>query len=168
MSENNEQQSIEALVATKISKNINELHDEKLTIGDRLSDRLADIAGSWGFIISFAVILATWITINSIRWLMHPYDPFPYILLNLVLSCIAAIQAPIIMMSQNRQESKDRLRSEHDYEVNLKAEILIEAVLQRLEQLEKNQTSLHKTHKELVDIIAEIKDVNSSVIDPNK
>jgi uncharacterized membrane protein len=118
-----------------IARNVSKEFATKLTMGDRISDRVAAIGGSWAFIIGFGVVLVVWITINSIALLTRPFDPFPFILLNLVLSCVAAIQAPVIMMSQNRQEAKDRLRSEHDYQVNLKAEIEIRLLHVKLDQL---------------------------------
>jgi len=96
---------------------------------------VAAFGGSWRFIMLFGAILLVWIVLNSIFLLQRPFDPYPFILLNLVLSCIAAMQAPIIMMSQNRQESKDRLRAEHDYQVNLKAEIEIRQLHIKLDQL---------------------------------
>jgi uncharacterized membrane protein len=127
---------VDSLAAEElIAKNVDAEFSTKLTIGDRISDRVASFGGSWAFIIGFGVVLAVWITINSIALMTKPFDPFPYILLNLVLSCIAAIQAPVIMMSQNRQEAKDRLRSEHDYQVNLKAEIEIRQLHVKLDQL---------------------------------
>ena len=100
-------------------KDVEEEIQEKLTIGQKLADKIAEFGGSWTFIIIFFLILLAWILVNSIVLLTGSFDPFPYILLNLVLSCLAAIQAPIIMMSQNRKEEKDRLRSENDYKVNL-------------------------------------------------
>jgi uncharacterized membrane protein len=123
----------------RVSKNINVVHGERLTLGDRMSDRLADTAGSWAFIGIFFLFLVLWIGINSLQFLFHPFDHYPYILLNLMLSCLAAIQAPVIMMSQNRQEAKDRLRSEHDYEVNLKAELEIQGLHEKLDQLRDKQ-----------------------------
>jgi uncharacterized membrane protein len=102
-----------------------------------LSDKMADFGGSWGFILSFAAVLTIWITINL--FIKTPFDPFPFILLNLFLSCIAAIQAPIIMMSQNRQEHRDRLRAEEDYKVNLKAELEIRALIAKIDQLRQHQ-----------------------------
>ncbi len=96
---------------------------------------MAEFGGSWRFIIYFAVVLVVWITFNSVELLSRPFDPFPYILLNLVLSCLAAIQAPVILMSQNRQEAKDRLRGEHDYRVNLKAELEIRLLHEKLDLL---------------------------------
>lgn len=130
---------VEELASIRHSQNINEVHEEVLSFGDRIADKIADMAGSWTFIITFVLALILWIITNSIPLFFRTFDPFPFILLNLALSCIAALQAPIIMMSQNRQETKDRLRAEHDYEINLKAEILIEEVLKRLSQLEENQ-----------------------------
>jgi uncharacterized membrane protein len=98
---------------------------------------MADFGGSWAFILSFAAILTIWIVINL--HVRTPFDPFPFILLNLILSCIAAIQAPIIMMSQNRQEHRDRLRAEEDYKVNLKAELEIRALIAKIDQLRQHQ-----------------------------
>ncbi|MHB8085660.1 MAG: DUF1003 domain-containing protein [Dehalococcoidia bacterium] len=123
-----------------LSKNVNVEFDEKLTVGERMADRVADNAGSWRFIIIFISILIAWVIINSIIILVwRPFDPYPFILLNLFLSCIAALQAPIIMMSQNRQEAKDRLRAEHDYMVNLKAELEIRHLHDKLDHLLLNQ-----------------------------
>lgn len=99
--------------------------EENLTLGDRLADKVADFGGSWAFIITFGCILLGWIILNSFILISRPFDPYPYILLNLLLSCVAAMQAPVIMMSQNRQESKDRKRSENDYMINLKSELEI-------------------------------------------
>ena len=118
-----------------ISRNVNTQFERALTIGERMSDKVAEFGGSWHFIIIFMAVMAVWITFNSVMLLRKPFDPYPYILLNLVLSCLAAIQAPIIMMSQNRQEAKDRLRSEHDYQVNLKAEIEIRQLHIKIDQL---------------------------------
>ncbi len=118
-----------------LSANIDAEFERKLSFGERLSDRIADIGGSWGFICSFGGFLLLWIVANSLALLRHPFDPYPFILLNLVLSCLAAIQAPIIMMSQNRQEAKDRLRSENDYRVNLKAELEIRHLHEKIDHL---------------------------------
>ncbi|MGD0857470.1 MAG: DUF1003 domain-containing protein [Dehalococcoidia bacterium] len=122
-----------------LSKNTNIEFDQRLTLGQRLADGMADYAGSWHFIIIFMGILILWIIINSVILLLRPFDPYPFILLNLVLSCIAALQAPVIMMSQNRQESKDRLRAEHDYMVNLKAELEIRHLHEKIDHLITNQ-----------------------------
>lgn len=130
------------LVASKFTKNINDIHISSLTKGEILADRLADFVGSWTFIVAFFFVLSSWIILNSVYFLTRPFDPFPFILLNLLLSCLAAIQAPLIMMSQNRQEAKDRLRAEHDYEINLKTEIVVEEMLNILFELEKNQKEM--------------------------
>ncbi len=106
-----------------LAANIDAQFDRQLNFGDRLSDSIAVFGGSWGFILAFMGVIVIWIAINTGILLKRPFDPFPYILLNLILSCLAAIQAPIIMMSQNRQEAKDRMRGEHDYRVDLKAEL---------------------------------------------
>jgi len=118
-----------------LAVDVNEQFDSQLTYGELLADRVAEFGGSWRFIIGFGAILVVWITINTVALLRHPFDPYPYILLNLVLSCLAAIQAPVIMMSQNRQEAKDRLRAQHDYQVNLKAELEIRQLHWKLDQL---------------------------------
>jgi len=119
-----------------LSQNANLSYEEKITLGNRIADKVAQFGGSWKFIITFFTILAGWIIFNSYFLLNRsPFDPYPFILLNLILSCIAAIQAPIIMMSQNRLESKDRLRSENDYKVNLKAEIEIRTLHEKMDHL---------------------------------
>lgn len=112
---------------------------EGISFGERLSDKLAEFGGSWRFILLFGSILAVWITVNSLLLLTTPFDPFPFILLNLVLSCLAAIQAPVIMMSQNRQEAKDRQRAEYDYRINLKAELEIRHLHEKVDHLLKHQ-----------------------------
>lgn len=134
---------LDLLKSNQITENINNSHENSLSKGDIMSDRLAEYAGSWKFIIMFAVILVVWIIINIIM-LGKSFDPYPFILLNLVLSCTAAIQAPILMMSQNRQESKDRIRSENDYIVNLKAEVLAEDLHKKINILIANQEMILK------------------------
>src|SRR5512135_2108046 len=137
--------SIRAMVAKSIaeeelvSRNVNEEFEVQATLGQRLADRMASFGGSWTFIIIFMTVLVVWIAINSVVLLVKPFDPYPYILLNLVLSCIAAIQAPVILMSQNRQEAKDRLRSQHDYQVNLKAELEIRHLHEKVDHLLSHQ-----------------------------
>lgn len=121
-----------------LSQNIEAGYVEARTLGERLSDHLAIFGGSWTFLIVFALFLALWMLINS-RGDGQPFDPYPFILLNLILSTIAAIQAPIIMMSQRRQEAKDRLRSLNDYRVNLKAELEIRHLHEKLDHLINNQ-----------------------------
>jgi uncharacterized membrane protein len=122
-----------------LSKNINIEFDRQLTLGERLADKIAEFGGSWRFILTFSGVFLFWIALNSFALIWKPFDPFPFILLNLVLSCLAAIQAPVIMMSQNRQEAKDRLRSEHDYSINLKAELEIRHLHEKIDHLLMNQ-----------------------------
>lgn len=118
-------------------KNINYPHKTQLTFGQKAADKLTQVAGSWGFIIGFFIFLITWMVINVV-WLTHKsWDPYPFILLNLVLSCLAAIQAPIILMSQNRQAQKDRLRTEYDYTVDKRAEKEIQKIQKQLNRIEK-------------------------------
>jgi len=124
-----------------LTSNINTSAEETLNFGDKISDKVAIFGGSWNFIIIFFIILFLWIFINSFFILKSPFDPYPFILMNLILSCIAAIQAPIIMMSQNRQEKKDRLRSENDYKVNLKSEIEIRTLHEKVDHLLLDQWS---------------------------
>jgi uncharacterized membrane protein len=118
-----------------LSRDVNAEFDSKLTFGEHMADKVAAFGGSWTFIIIFGAVLGIWIAVNTAVLLWRPFDPYPFIFLNLILSCLAAIQAPIIMMSQNRQEAKDRIRAEHDYQVNLKAEIEIRQLHIKLDQL---------------------------------
>ena len=122
-----------------ISTNVNVEFERRLTLGERVADRVATFGGSWSFLFVFAAVMTGWIVLNSTTLLTAPVDPYPYILLNLALSCLAAIQAPVIMMSQNRQETRDRLRGEHDYRVDLKAEIEIRHIIAKLDQLVSHQ-----------------------------
>jgi len=123
-----------------LSKNINEEFEEKITFGEALSDRIASFGGSWRFISAFGALMVVWIFINTVMLKKgQQFDEYPFILLNLLLSCLAALQAPIIMMSQNRQEAKDRLRSEQEYKINLKAELEIRHLTSKLDQLRQHQ-----------------------------
>ena len=106
-----------------------------LTLGQRLADRIATLGGSWRFIVGFGVVLAVWIALNTMQWVARPFDPYPFILLNLVLSCLAALQAPVIMMSQRRLEERDRSRAQNDYRINLRAELEIRMLSRRLDHL---------------------------------
>ena len=115
------------LMSRQVSRNVLEEAEERLTFGQRIADKVASFGGSWTFIFIFGVMMFTWMGLNVLR--LANFDPYPFIFLNLVLSTVAAIQAPVIMMSQNRQASKDKLLSENDYQVNLKAEMEIEALL---------------------------------------
>jgi uncharacterized membrane protein len=121
-----------------ISRDINLEFDRQLTFGARLADRVAAIGGSWSFICAFAIVILAWTGLNSLvltHWGGSGFDPYPYVFLNLVLSMVAALQAPVIMMSQNRQADKDRLAAQHDYEVNLRAEFEIMALHDKVEQM---------------------------------
>ena len=121
---------------------------EKYTLGQRSADAIARFAGSWAFIFAFTGVLILWMVINTIL-ASNAFDPYPFILLNLVLSCVAAIQAPLIMMSQNRQEEKDRRRAENDYKVNLKTEIMIEDLYDKVNAILAKQSALEKKLQEL-------------------
>ncbi|PKV75405.1 DUF1003 domain-containing protein [Pontibacter ramchanderi] len=118
-----------------LSSNIEEELQENLTIGDRMADRIASFGGSWTFIVAFFGFILLWMMVNVYLLATQPFDPYPFILLNLILSCLAAIQAPIIMMSQNRKEAKDRQRSQYDYKVNLKAELEIRLLHEKIDHL---------------------------------
>jgi uncharacterized membrane protein len=118
-----------------LSENLNTEFDETRTFGERVADTVADFGGSWRFISIFFGVMVVWIFANSLLLLWRPFDPYPYILLNLVLSLLAAVQAPVIMMSQNRQESRDRLRAENDYKVNLRAELEVRGISEKIDQL---------------------------------
>lgn len=121
-----------------LAENVDEEYEDHRTFGEKLSDHLASFGGSWAFLISFAVFLGLWMLFNIVRG-DEAFDSYPFILLNLVLSCLAAIQAPVIMMSQKRQEAKDRLRSENDYRVNLKAELEIRHLHEKMDYLLQRQ-----------------------------
>ena len=129
-----------------VTDNLNKQFETQLKLGDRVADRVAEFGGSWKFIFIFFGVMAVWILANTIPLLWRPFDPFPFILFNLILSMLAAIQAPIIMMSQNRQEDRDRMRAENDYQVNLKAEIEVRVLSEKMDQL------LHHQWQRLLEI----------------
>jgi uncharacterized membrane protein len=148
-----------------IARNTNKEFDDQLTFGQRLADKVAAFGGSWTFIIIFASILVTWVILNSIilAKFNKTFDPFPYILLNLFLSMLAAIQAPVIMMSQNRLSVKDRLDAAHDYEVNLKAELEIANLHEKLDGLrEKQWAELVEMQQEQIRLLTKLLEVNSN------
>jgi uncharacterized membrane protein len=122
-----------------LSRDIGKQFQKELTLGERLSDCIAEFGGSWKFLITFGVVLFIWIFTNGVLLATRSFDPYPFILLNLILSCIAAMQAPIIMMSQNRAEARDRLRAENDYKVNLKAELEIRHLHEKVDHLLRRQ-----------------------------
>jgi len=140
-----------------VAKDINKEYKERLTVGERMSDRLAAYGGSWRFILTFISILAIWILLNTLFLLRRPFDPYPFIFLNLILSCLAALQAPIILMSQNRQDTRDRLRSEYDYRVNLKAELEVRYLHQKLDHfLKKEWQTLLEIQEIQIDLMNEL------------
>ncbi|MBM4169163.1 MAG: DUF1003 domain-containing protein [Ignavibacteria bacterium] len=148
--------STNELVQSLASKNVNEELEEKLNLGERLSDKIASFGGSWGFIISFSVLVAIWFVLNTVQFWFEPFDPFPYIFLNLMLSCLAAIQAPIIMMSQNRAQKKDRLKAELDYQVNLKSELLLQNLHIKFDELRSQE--LRDIHKAVSEDLKRLQD----------
>ena len=142
---NDQLKKLQAIVAKTIEEedlivnNLKNPPDEILSRGQRISDKVARFGGSWKFIIMFGVVLFVWILINSVAVVAFRFDPYPFILMNLILSCIAALQAPIIMMSQNRQEEKDRMRAENDYLINLKAELEVRSLHEKMDLLLQEQ-----------------------------
>ena len=138
------------LLRTQVSRNPNVEEEERLTFGERIADKVAAFGGSWTFIITFGIILAVWVVLNTSMLFSRHFDPYPYILLNLFLSMIAAVQAPVIMMSQNRQSSKDRLKSDLDYKVNLKAEMEVAHLHRKVdhiyERIEDHFARLERNH----------------------
>ena len=137
-----DEEVLNLLADSKISVNLAG-EKEKYTLGQRAADTIAKFAGSWAFIFAFTGVLILWMLVNTLL-AAKAFDPYPFILLNLVLSCVAAIQAPLIMMSQNRQEEKDRRRAENDYRVNLKTEIMIEDLYDKVNAILARQTALEK------------------------
>jgi len=137
-----DEEVLNLLADSKISVNPNK-KKEKYTLGQRAADAIAKFAGSWAFIFSFTGVLVLWMVINTVLS-TKAFDPYPFILLNLVLSCVAAIQAPLIMMSQNRQEEIDRRRAENDYKVNLKTEIMIEDLYDKVNAILAKQKAIEK------------------------
>lgn len=140
-----------------LNQNIETSMSEKATFGQRVADKVATFGGSWTFIILFGTFIAIWITINSAILIFGKYDPYPFILLNLMLSCLAALQAPVIMMSQNRQEIKDRLRAENDFKVNLKAEMEIRILRDKVDHLMNEQLqNLMESQQILMEMMEEV------------
>lgn len=127
----------DAILRRMVSRNVNEIAEEQMTLGQRVADKVADTIGSWRFIITQSIILTIWIILNVTAWINH-WDPYPFILLNLMLSFQAAYAGPVIMMSQNRQSAKDRIAAEIDHQVNTKAEFEIGLLVRRIDELERN------------------------------
>jgi uncharacterized membrane protein len=135
-----DQEVIESLQQHEVlTENIEKQFERKLTFGEHLSDKIAEFGGSWKFIITFGGVIVLWVVLNAVLLLDRGFDPYPFILLNLILSCLAALQAPVIMMSQNRAEARDRLRAENDYKVNLKAELEIRHLHEKIDHLLRKQ-----------------------------
>ncbi|MCS6109169.1 DUF1003 domain-containing protein, partial [Clostridium botulinum] len=142
---------------TYVITNINETMSGKRTTGEKLADAVAKFGGSWGFIITFTIILVIWMTINVVHLFGVNFDPYPFILLNLFLSCVAAVQAPIIMMSQNRQADRDRVDSENDYKTNMKSEMEIRILHEKLDQLNEVQwPHILDMQKMQIEVLSEI------------
>ena len=136
-----DEEILSLLASSKVSENTSKAAKDEYSFGQRAADKIAKFAGSWGFIFSFVAVLVLWMVINVLM-ASNAFDAYPFILLNLVLSCVAAIQAPLIMMSQNRQEEKDRRRAENDYKVNLKTEIMIEDMHNKLNRILSQQEKI--------------------------
>lgn len=143
-----DEELIDEILSTNVTESSNK--NEKASFGQKAADAVAKFAGSWAFIFSFVAVMAIWMILNVLL-AANAFDAYPFILLNLVLSCIAAIQAPLIMMSQNRQEAKDRKRAENDYRVNLKSEFVIDELYRKLEQVSENQKKILKLLDKLSD-----------------
>ena len=143
-----EDELIEMLLDNPTAIDSDKEEDERRTMGDKLADKVTEIAGSWGFIVGFCIFLIVWMIINTI--MIVKFDEYPFILLNLILSCIAALQAPIIMMSQNRAAKKDSLRSLNDYKTDLKSELILEVLHEQMKDLQANQKKILKLLEENV------------------
>ena len=144
---------------SRISRDVNSAFDEKQTFGDRLADRVARFGGSWTFIVLFLGTLVAWAVLNSVvlAWYSAAFDPYPYIFLNLMLSTLAALQAPVILMAQNRQATRDRLAAGHDYEVNLKAELEIMGLHEKLDRIRSQHLEeLLRTQQEQLGLLAQL------------
>ena len=146
-----EEDLLHDLIGSKVSKDNVSDGAQTLTFGDKMADKIAASVGSWSFIIIALAIIALWIVLNSI--FKKLFDPFPFILLNLVLSCTAAIQAPVIMMSQNRQEDKDRIKSTNDYKINLKSELIIQDLHKKVDLLIEDQKKLVQNESKMMEYI---------------
>lgn len=144
-----EEELLDLLIEQPISIDVDKQESSKMTFGDRAADKVSEVAGSWGFVILFVGFLIAWIVLNGVILTSDTaIDPPPYILLNLVLSCIAAIQAPIIMMSQNREAKKDSLRNQNDYRIDLKSELILETLHEQINMLIRNQKKIMKLLEE--------------------
>ncbi len=149
LAEQDEEELLDLLVEQPIAIDVDKQEEAKMTLGDRIADRVSEVCGSWLFIIIFVTFLLGWIIFNTVVLTSDKaVDPYPFILLNLVLSCIAALQAPIIMMSQNRQAAKDSLRNQNDYRTDLKSELILESLHDHINVIIKNQRKIIKLLEE--------------------
>ena len=158
--EEEREKQIHELIKGKRALDINKELSKTSTFGEKMADKIAKFAGSWSFLGFFAIVVLAWAFINSRIVLNKPFDRYPYVFLNLVLGCVASIQAPIIMMSQNREAKKDRLRSENEYLINLKSEIILEDMHMKIDEIIREHSVLKK---ELEDIKMEVKKSNSNI-----
>lgn len=146
LDEKDEEELLDLLIDQPISIDVDKQEEAKMTFGDKVADKVSEIAGSWGFILAFSLFLVFWIVLNGfILTGNNKIDSYPFILLNLLLSCIAALQAPIIMMSQNRQATKDSLRNQNDYRTDLKSELILEELHNQMDTIIKNQKKIMKS-----------------------
>lgn len=150
--ENEREQKIHDLVKDRRSLNINIELSKRLTTGQKAADKMAKFAGSWRFIIYFTIVVLAWGITNTVLILKKPFDPYPYVFLNLILACLSSIQAPIIMMSQNREAEKDRLRAENEYLINQKSEIILEDLHMKIDNIIKRQLILEDEIEELISL----------------
>ena len=141
ISAEDESELLEMLIDRPITIDVDKQEDSSLTTGEKLADKLSEIAGSWGFIIGFSAFIIVWIIINT-AILNKASDPYPFVLLNLVLSCLASLQAPIIMMSQNRQAKKDSIRNQNDYQIDLKSELILERLHEEIQESLRNERQI--------------------------
>jgi len=144
-----EQELLEMLIDRPITIDVDKQEDKSLTKGEILADKLSEVAGSWGFIIGFSLFIIIWIIINTVV-LQKASDPYPFVLLNLVLSCLASLQAPIIMMSQNRQAKKDSIRNQNDYQIDLKSELILERLHEEIQESLRNERQMIRLLKKVL------------------
>lgn len=151
--EQDEAELLDLLVDQPISIDVDKQEEAKMNLGDKIADKISEVAGSWTFIILFILFLTGWITLNAFILKENKrIDPYPFILLNLLLSCIAALQAPVIMMSQNRQAEKDSLRNQNDYRIDLKSELILEELHDKMDSILENQKNIIKRIDSLEEI----------------
>ena len=150
ISAEDESELLEMLIDRPITIDVDKQEDSSLTTGEKLADKLSEIAGSWGFIIGFSAFIIVWIIINT-AILNKASDPYPFVLLNLVLSCLASLQAPIIMMSQNRQAKKDSIRNQNDYQIDLKSELILERLHEEIQESLRNERQIIRLLKQMIE-----------------